>query len=286
MRGWGDSIFTHVNEVLSQYSQTWSATAILMQEWSQGVLKMKGLARLLSNSTKANQELLAQRALALQMTQSIARTRIIDSEEEYSREVTPLSGIADVLEQFALRLAAAAGIPLSLLMGQTKGGLGDAGNTDARFFYDRVAAAQRERMLPQLNKLHRLAFLAKDSPTRGTLPERWHIEMRPLFQPTEKEEIENHYKQAQTDQIYIDTGVLTPEEVSGSRFGGSKWSADTVLDLDGRAEMAKVLAAPAPKPALGAPKPAMPNAAMKAAAPETATSATQQAEPKPTEEPK
>lgn len=240
MRGWGDSVFIRVNEVLSQYSQTWNATAILMTEWAQGVLKMEGLADMLASTNPKNQSAIAQRALALQMTQSIARVRIIDSKEEFKREVAPLSGIADVLEQFALRLAAAAGIPLSLLMGQVKGGLGDAGNTDARFFYDRVASSQRERMLPQIERLYRLCFLAKDSPTQGTLPSRWSVNMKPLFQPTEKDEIEMRNKQAQTDQIYVNIGVNTPEEIAGSRFGGSKWSAETVLDLQGRAQLSKM----------------------------------------------
>jgi hypothetical protein len=36
------------------------------------------------------------------------------------------------------------------------------------------------------------------------------------------------------DVAYVNSGVLTPEEVTASRFGGSTYSTDTTIDLDGR----------------------------------------------------
>ncbi len=249
MRGWGDSIFTRVNEVLSQYSQTWGGVAILMQEWSQGVLKIKGFAQMLLKNTPDANGKLAQRALMLQLTQSIARTRIIDSEEEFKREVTPLSGIADVLDAFANRLAAAAEIPVSLLMGQTKGGLGDTSKGEVRFFYDRVASRQRKNLMPNVRRLQRLLFIAKDSPTNGAEPDRWTVVPRALYKMNDQETADLRNKQADTDIKYITASVVSPEEVAASRFGGAAWSADTVLDLEGRAEMSKIQTAPTPEPA-------------------------------------
>jgi len=266
MRGWGDSVFTRINEVLSQYNQTWGSVAVLMQEWAAGVLSIDGYAELAAN--KDNEGLLAQRARMLQLTKSISRMLIIDKEEEFKREIAPLTGIGEVLNQFALRVAMAADMPVSLLTGQVKGGLGDAGNTDIRFFYDRVASRQSDRLLPQTQRLYTVLFRAKDGPTEGKLPKRWSIDMRPLYQTTEMEDATLRKTVAETDQIYVTQSVLTPEEVAASRFGGSKWSAETVLDLDGRKELAKIKEAapppPAPAPpsfppkAGGAPPPAKP----------------------------
>lgn len=253
MRGWGDSIFTRVNEILSQYGQTWGSVAVLMQEFAQGVLKIDGLAQLMASNDPSDSGQIAKRALMLQMTQSIARVRILDKDEDFLRVMSPLTGVAEVLQQFALRLAAAADMPLSLLMGQVKGGLGDAGSTDIRFFYDRIASRQRDRLLPQLHRLYKILFRAKDGPTQGTVPKRWNIEMRALYQPTEKEQADLRKTVAEADQIYIAQSVLTPEEVAASRFGGSKWSAETVLDLDGRKELSKIQQAKAPPPP-GAPQ--------------------------------
>lgn len=254
MRGWGDSVFIRVNQVLSHYDQTWGGVAILMQEWAQGVLKIKGLAQmLLKNNPDANNKL-AQRALMLQITQSIARCRLIDSEEDFKREIAPLTGIADVLDAFANRLAAAADMPVSLLMGQTKGGLGDSSKGDVRFFYDRVSAKQRKHMMPLVRRLQRLLFLAKDSCVNGIEPDRWSVTPRALYKMSDQETADLRNKQADTDTKYITASVLTPEEVAASRFGGAEYSVETVIDLEGRGEMNKIAAAPAPKvPGLPAP---------------------------------
>lgn len=240
MRGWGDSIFTRVNEVLAQYGQTWQGVSVLMQEWAQGVLQIDGLAASLATNSVEGQGLLMTRALALQLSQSVARMRIIDSKEKFSREVTPLSGVAEVLQQFALRLAAAADMPVALLMGQAPAGLNATGASDIRFFYDRIASRQNDRMMPQWRRFKRLQMLSKSGPTHGHLPDRWRVEPRGLYQATDSELADIRYKQSQTDSAYLDRGVVTPEEIAGSRFGGSQYSVDTTIDPEGRAAAAKL----------------------------------------------
>lgn len=258
MRGWGDSVFTRVDEVLSQYSQTWSAVANLMTDWAQGVLKIQGLSELLASNDPTASGMVAKRMTGIQLSKSIARTMLLDAEEEFTREVTPLSGIADVLEQFSLRLSAAADMPVTLLMGQAPAGLNATGASDVRFFYDRIAAKQDDRLLPQLYRLIRLLFLAKDGPTKGKEPERWTLTMRALWQPTAQEEAELRNKQAQTDQVYLSAGVVTPEEIAVSRFGGAEYSMDTIIDFDGRAAMAAAGPPPGLPSAGGAPPPGLP----------------------------
>ncbi|MHC4649101.1 MAG: hypothetical protein ACYTBJ_26925 [Planctomycetota bacterium] len=44
------------------------------------------------------------------------------------------------------------------------------------------------------------------------------IEFNPVWEPTPTELLEMKKKQAETDKTYIDTGVLTAEEVRESRF--------------------------------------------------------------------
>jgi len=39
---------------------------------------------------------------------------------------------------------------------------------------------------------------------------------------------------AETDAIYIDRGVLDPTEVAISRFGGDRWSMNTLIDTKAR----------------------------------------------------
>lgn len=253
MRGWGDSVFTRCDEVLSQFEQSWNGIAVLMQEYSIAVVKQKGLTDLLLKSrgggsgdvTASNNSILT-RARQLQLSQSICKTRLLDADEEFTRETVSVAGVAEIMEQFALRLAAAADMPVSMVFGQVKGGLGDAGNTDLRFFYDRVASKQRRRLLPPLKRLYRLLWLAKDSPTRGRLPERWDVRLRPLWQMTAKERADLRLVVTQADEIAINTQQVTPEEVSASRNGGPEFNDGAItLDLEGREALA---AASAPGP--------------------------------------
>jgi phage-related protein (TIGR01555 family) len=235
MRGWGDSVFTRIEDVLSGYGQSWAGIVNILQEWAQGVLAIEGLAAMLATGDPKKQGLLRQRAIALQMAQSIAKTKLIDAKEKFTREVVPMSGIADIIRELTLRVAAAADMPVSLLMGQVQGGLGDASKGDIRFFYDQVESWQNENLLPQVTRLYRLLLLAKDGPTRGLEPKRWSVTMNPLWQMNDQEQAAYRKTITETDAINIDKGVVTPEEVAATRYGGNDFNdGPIVIDIEGR----------------------------------------------------
>lgn len=238
MRGWGDSIFVRVDEVLSQYGQTWGGIAILMQEFSQGMLAIEGLVQAIG--AKNGTTTVTKRALALNMGRSLSRILLIDAKEKFSRDTVSLAGVADMLQQFALRLAAAADMPVALLMGQAPAGLNATGASDIRFFYDRVASRQRNRLLPQLKRLLKLLFKSKTGPTKGVEPARWNVKFRPLYQESAMERADRILKVSQADHTYITDGVVTPEEVTATRFGGSDFNDGSItIDFEGREKMAE-----------------------------------------------
>jgi phage-related protein (TIGR01555 family) len=241
--GWGDSVFIRVDEVLSQYGQSWGAVAHLLTDWAQGVLKIPGLMQMIAEKQES---LIQDRAVTLDMSRSIARVMLLDGGqggvggEEFKREVTPLSGLDGVLVQLAVRVAASADMPVTILMGQSPAGLNATGDSDHRTFNDTCAGMQERGLTPAVERLTRLQLLAKDGPTQGREPERWTIEMRPLWQMTEAEKATIRKTIADRDAIEIDRGIVTPEEVAISRHGGSKWSMDTVIDLNERRAMREV----------------------------------------------
>lgn len=238
-RGWGDSLFTRIDEVLSQYSQTWGGISNLMSSYHQDVLKMSGMAVKMAGGDKAAKgNALTKRARLIQQTRSIARMMVIDEGEEFQRLTASLAGAAELVQQYALRLAAAADMPVTLLMGQAPAGLNATGNSDIRFFYDRIAARQRRKLLPQLKRLLKLIFLSKEGPTKGKEPERWDVKFRSLYQMTDLEKADLRLKVQQADVAYIGAGVVSAEEIAASRFGGSEYSMDTTIDIEGRQKMA------------------------------------------------
>jgi phage-related protein (TIGR01555 family) len=225
--GFGQSTLGRIHGVLRDHNMGFDAAAILLHDFSQAVFKIKNLAESMAED---RDDEIKVRAQAVELSRSVARAIIIDSEEEFERKQTPITGLPETLDRFCAMLAAAADMPLTLLMGQSPGGLNATGESDVRFFYDRVKAAQVKRLRPALEKITALTFRVLGIEE----PEQWSIEFNPLWQQSSKEIAEARKLQAETDQIYIDTMVLSPSDVSRSRFGGDGYSFDTDVDFDER----------------------------------------------------
>ena len=226
--GWGDSVLTRVLPVLRDFDVSWQAAGALVQDFSQAVFKIDGLAMALASDQA---DLVLNRLRAMDLGRSVIRAIMLDKEEDFRREATPLSGLPELLEKFCQRLAAAAEMPVTILMGMSPAGLNATGESDRIAFYDSVASMQERSLRPVLEQLLRLLFLSKAGPTRGLEPENWSICFNPLWQPSEKEQADTRYVQAQTDAIYIDRG-LPLEDVLQSRFGGDKYSTETTVDFE------------------------------------------------------
>lgn len=233
--GWGNSVFARVMQIIADFQGAYSGAAHLTVDFAQAVFKIKGLAEMMAGD---NDDAVRNRALAIDMSRSLAKAILIDSEEEFERKPTPLSGLADMLQRFEYRLAAAADMPVTLLMGCSPSGLNATGDSDIRFFYDRIKARQNKFLLPRIERLIRLIMLSADGPTKGVEPEDWKVQFCSLWQLSDTEQAANRKAQAETDCAYINAGVLTPEEVAASRFAGTKYSTETVIDLEARKQMA------------------------------------------------
>lgn len=222
--GWGDATLTRCRGVLRDYSMAWDAAAILVHDFAQAVYKVKGLSEIIAMDRDKE---LVNRIRAMELSRSIARATIIDGDvEDFTRQQTPLTGLPDLLDRFATRLAASADMPATLLMGMSPAGLNATGESDIRSWYDRVHAAQVRKMRPAIERVVRVIFSVLDIKE----PDSWHIEFNPLWQPTEQEQAQARFTQAQTDKIMIDESVLAPDEIRQNRFGGAQYSFATQLD--------------------------------------------------------
>lgn len=232
--GWGDSLLTRVYAVLRDYGVTWESVGAILQSFAQTVYKMKGLKEVLAQNDSTR---FRKRIEAMELSRSVLRGMVIDAEDDFERQTVSLTGVPDTLDKFSHRLAAAADMPVALLMGMSPGGLNATGDADIRFFYDKVRRRQITKLQPRLERLMKMLFRAQTvgydrAPGLATKePKVWSVQFRPLWEPTLKETVETRYIQAQSDKIYaVDIGALSTEEVRASRFGGDQWSAETTLD--------------------------------------------------------
>lgn len=222
--GWGDATLTRCRAVLRDYNTAWDAAAILVHDFAQAVYKIKGLSEIIAMDKDKE---LVNRIRAMELSRSIVRATIIDGDvEDFTRQQTPLTGLPDMLDKFATRLAAAADMPATLMMGMSPAGLNATGDSDIRSWYDRVAAAQTRKLRPAIERVCRVIMSVLDIEE----PESWHIEFNPLWQPTEKEQADARLVQAQADHIYIDDSVFSPDEIRTSRAGGAQYSLATQID--------------------------------------------------------
>ena len=242
-RGWGDSVFVRVIEVLSDFGLAWGGAGHLLSDFSQAVLKIRGLTELMA---AGKEDVVRKRLEAIEMGRSVVRAAVIDAGsgeaedagESFERKATPLSGYPEMLDRFMTRLAAAADMPVSRLFGVAPSGLNAGDKTGETWWTERIEGLQRKQLLDPAERLTRLQLLAREGPTKGKEPANWSVAFRPLRQLSPSEEADRRLKIAQADDIYMRNGAVMPEEVGVSRFGGDAFNAETTIDQELRGKMA------------------------------------------------
>lgn len=231
-QGWGDSILQRVHGVLRDEGVTWEAAAALVQDFSVAIYKIRGLQEAMASD---NEGLVLKRLNLLEMCKSFLRGVLLDADgEDYERKPTPLAGLPDVLDRFCMRVSSAGDMPVALVFGRSPGGLnGDSnGEADVRFYYDGIDDKRQTKVVPQLERLTRVIMLAKQGPTGGRELKNWQVCTRPLWQPDALTTAQTRLANAQADAAYVQAGVLLPEEVAESRFGGDSYGDEIQLDPD------------------------------------------------------
>lgn len=232
LNGWGQSELQRIYDVLAKFNGGFEASGTLLQVSSESVFTLRGLMSMMAADKK---DILKRRLEMMDLARGVTGSVLLDEGETYTRtEVGALTGVAQLLDKNLLLLAGAARIPVTILMGQSPAGLSATGDSDVRWFYDRVKTQQTGTLRRRHLQLIRLLCLAHDGPTKGRVPASLAIQYAPLWQLTPLEQADLRQKQATTDGIYIDKQVVTADEVGLSRFRPEGYSAETTVDLDAR----------------------------------------------------
>ena len=229
--GWNDSILNSINQALKQYGTSMQSGALLFQDFISKILKMPNLGDLLqSEDGRAILDLRIQYAIASLSSIGIV---LIGEDEEFTKTQTPISGLSDLMDKYIEAVAAASNIPRSRLFGQSLGTLAGATET-TRAYYDYCAAYQRDHLKDQVSQLIKILLNCKNGVTNGVEPKEWDFKFCSLWDETNKEVTTARKMQAQVDDLYIEKGVLTPEEVTASRFRPDGYSFDTIVNINQR----------------------------------------------------
>lgn len=223
---WGMSRLQAVFQELANSQAVQKCFGNLVQEATIAVYKMQGIAEILANDDTAGEKLKAVMD-AIAKAKSVLNMVLIGEGDEFKRDSLSTSGWMDVAMMFRQEVAAAADSTIPRLYGIPSSGLGGGGSDEAakKNYNDSIQADQETRLRPMLQIL--IGHVAREL----GMPEDIQFTFNPLSQPTEKEIVEIRKIVAETDKIYaVDMGVLDPQEVRDSRFGGTSYSRETKLD--------------------------------------------------------
>lgn len=227
-QGWGESVLNRAHEVIRNFDLAWDSASGLLADFAQAVFKIKGLADAISSDREG---VVLKRLQLMDLSRSYLRGIALDAEsEDFERKPTPISGLAEIMDRFCNRLAAAARMPVSLLMGQAPSGLNATGQENTRYYYDQIKALQLAEVHEPLKRLVKLLLLVKNK----TEPKLWSVTFPALWELDDTQKADMRSKLATADGVYLANGVIAPHEVAESRFGGDEFGIDLKLDTEGR----------------------------------------------------
>ena len=99
---------------------------------------------------------LAQRGEIINTSRSIFRTIYMDANDEFQRQEVSFSGLPDLMDRFARRMAGAAGIPATRFWGQSPVGMNATGDGDMANYAAMITAKQNDMLRDPLAKLDQI----------------------------------------------------------------------------------------------------------------------------------
>lgn len=229
--GWGQSIFDRIAERILSLNVGTAGVAAGLTDFDVAVLKLDRFIELMAGD---KQGINRKRLNSIQTMKSVFRLLTLDKNDDFSNVARNFGSVPDLIDRLAERVASAARMPVSLLMGRAPAGLNATGDTDVRNWYAHVESEQETKLRGPLQYLIWLIAQSKKIPD-DAVPT---LSFRPLWTPTESERATTNLTQAQADQIYFMMGDLSAEEILRSRFSETGYSVETHIDWKARDEEA------------------------------------------------
>lgn len=226
---WGAPVLQSVYWEVINLLQANTYSSELIHEFITTVFSIANLPALLQS--EIGEKALKKRTEIINYSKSVINSVFIDADKEKVEKIsTSVTGLPDLLTRFEMMVAAVTQIPYMILFSKSASGLNATGDNELRGWYDQIKMKQEQNLRPLIQKLMRYITLAKDCEFQGDF-DQINFEFVPLWQYEEKDTVAMRYQQAQTDQIYMQWGVLSEDEVKNSRFTDA-YSFETKIEND------------------------------------------------------
>lgn len=210
-KGWMAPVMQSYIQDIINLEQAYACASESVHEMIISVYGIEKLGQKMATNVGENQ--IKKRMDLINVGKSMINAVVIDAEtEKFEKITTNVSQIDDLLLKFERKLCAVCGIPHMVLFGEQRGGLANSESGDVRSWYDTIRQKQHQDLLPLLKKLIQYISLADDCEFDGDISE-VSPSFNALWQYEEKDLVTMKYQTAQMDALYMDHGVLEPEEI-------------------------------------------------------------------------
>lgn len=215
--GWGASTLQACMSQLKRLGTSHQYTNAILERSQQAVQKIPRMSEMMR--APGGIKNMQQRVDVVDMVRGAQNTIIIDGEEDYTVQSTGMAGYPDVLDRFAEALSAVTGIPVTVLMGRSQGGLAATDKSSLDNWYARVESMWNDILRKPEDRLVSYIMMA----LTGDIPE-YTLCMRSLGVMSEKEEAEIEKMKAETRKIdseadtnYATISVIDQNEIRAKR---------------------------------------------------------------------
>lgn len=224
--GWGGSYLAQVWTAMEQYKTTHAYLSESVTQLTQGVIKLSGLN---SAMKKKNANQLGARLNSLNHAKGVLGDIALDADSNESYEVInrTVTGFKEAHDLFVEDLVIETGMPKSILMGKTEGGMNSGENAgDWESWNTIIKSGQQRNYTPRIKELLAVALSAEAAPIRVDDPKDIELVWSPLSTETEQQKTANLATVATSVQALVLGSIITPEEGRGHRIIQSEFNLE------------------------------------------------------------
>ena len=216
-RDWGISeLLSALKDITNDMVLT-AAVAQLTHEANIGIVKTAGFREALTGETAPGEPTIEQVGTAISVHKSVWNTMFLDATDSFERVAVGFGGLAELMDRYAHRLAAIAGIPRTRFLSETPGGFFGT-ETDNDNYARHIAGLQGRLLTPVLRQLDRVLVRSagiKLPEGQQTVEYKWN----PLQGQTEKDRLEEARAKVEVFAIARQAGAVDDDEIRARLSG-------------------------------------------------------------------
>jgi len=203
---WGVSELIPALKEIGHDAGMTGAISYLVHEASVPYIKMEGFADSVQGNIAKDEVKPDQIGARMSVLKSIYRMMFLDATSDFGRVSVNFGGLPELMDKYAARLAAIAGIPATRFLSQAPAGLNSTGESDMKNYAMKVAALQERILTEPLAKLD--TIIARHIGIKKPLEYVWN----PLLEISDADRADVSKKRAEALNVALMSAAIDENE--------------------------------------------------------------------------